>query len=709
MKKFLANLWKKKSPATHGGSKQPSNSSLLTVSQHERALVKAYKAELKTTLENQDLSTHAKLAERLILLTEPAGFHAKIQFIRLRGETGRRLVSLAQQAYSLDNSLKSSHLLASFALDHPTECDLTTLLERLIAEQHPDGPTLSVKHRLQNEGRTSATNELCQWWQNKDLTPAQRTKLFTAAATSFPDQAKSFGETVLNSAAEAPLSLLTEATRHFLSSRHFPQLQMGIDALEARSPLDAVWFRNATEVHRDARSQPWIPSLQQVAKASAANDPNAKRLLPHFYEVALAEASKHSADPDLILALAQSNFELHTHRAADINVAIGLIRRLNQLSASHLNIFVQQFKLRLCPPGLPLDWLGNLPLQIGKMVEILTALSLYDQFIDGIDLDILPHAETWLTAYEFTTARSCGPLNAKIIQEHCHFQRYLSKSSASTYFDVRVASQSQQELLHVFETALRQKQPFLAIRLGDGEAYGFPKLAELNDNQHAEDRRIREIHWWGRTITPELSERICQGYDDAVNTADLIGIPSSFRLLRDLDAVGASLLSTRTPRGIVSVIRTIAAKCETGQIDTAKVRFTDERFHQALFSSLDALAPCIASATKVIIVSCYSASLIRSRISLPDTFEAVLIPPHTMTVGISDYPNPDDILPEIIYPLLDDLRAITTPGSLVLVAAGFAGKLFLKAAKDSGGVALDIGATLDYWMGIKTRSHVDMI
>jgi hypothetical protein len=48
-------------------------------------------------------------------------------------------------------------------------------------------------------------------------------------------------------------------------------------------------------------------------------------------------------------------------------------------------------------------------------------------------------------------------------------------------------------------------------------------------------------------------------------------------------------------------------------------------------------------------------------------------------------------------------------GVLVLVAAGFAGKWLLHTTKMAGGVALDVGSALDYWLGFKTRSYVDII
>lgn len=49
------------------------------------------------------------------------------------------------------------------------------------------------------------------------------------------------------------------------------------------------------------------------------------------------------------------------------------------------------------------------------------------------------------------------------------------------------------------------------------------------------------------------------------------------------------------------------------------------------------------------------------------------------------------------------------PGVLVLVVAGFAGKVFLEYARKSGAVALDIGAMADYFANYKTRTVCDLV
>jgi hypothetical protein len=47
-------------------------------------------------------------------------------------------------------------------------------------------------------------------------------------------------------------------------------------------------------------------------------------------------------------------------------------------------------------------------------------------------------------------------------------------------------------------------------------------------------------------------------------------------------------------------------------------------------------------------------------------------------------------------------------GCLVLVGAGYLGKWLVDVARAQGGVALDVGSVFDYWLGLTTRSYLDL-
>ena len=62
------------------------------------------------------------------------------------------------------------------------------------------------------------------------------------------------------------------------------------------------------------------------------------------------------------------------------------------------------------------------------------------------------------------------------------------------------------------------------------------------------------------------------------------------------------------------------------------------------------------------------------------------------------------ILPEVLDEIIGQLNG-DLAGRLVIVGAGYAGKCIVQAARERGGVALDLGSVLDYWLGIATRSY----
>jgi hypothetical protein len=49
------------------------------------------------------------------------------------------------------------------------------------------------------------------------------------------------------------------------------------------------------------------------------------------------------------------------------------------------------------------------------------------------------------------------------------------------------------------------------------------------------------------------------------------------------------------------------------------------------------------------------------------------------------------------------LRTQVRPGTLVLVGAGVAGKIYCEIARSNGGIGLDLGSTLDAWAGVDSR------
>lgn len=706
MKKLLQRLFKT-APQSATANALTGIKSSETLPDLERRLVPLYKKQLKQSLSEGDLITHAQVAEKLIALAHADGFHAKIKHLRQRGETNAQLLSLALAAYRCDPSPRSALLLAQQRLELDQLADLPQLIDVLSASDLPEAPSFEVRYTHAAHGRAAALEVFHQRFTSAALSDDSRARLFNLGSKLFsPEMGTLATELIQGHAPPAP-RLLKELGAHFFTLRLFDSVTQVVTLLKPDAPWEALSLSCLLASHFDSRQPHWRDAHLAIQDAATAGDSDAARLLPHFWRQALAETAKYGQDQTELSRLAHSFFEAQPWRASDLDLAIGLIRRLAQHSQHDLETFVALLKRKLWQLDLPSSWLGNTLLQTGKLADVLSHLGLFQTFLEGLPLDLPHRDQAWAQAYDFATPQSCGAQNAAIIHGWGQCQNHLSRVS-KTYFDARVSSTSRSALMALFHDALLQQQPFSALRICDGEIYGFPWIKELTPEQQQNDMLIRETHWWGRPITPETRDTIIKGFIEAVHSADLLGIPNSFRLLRDTDTSGADLYS-RTSRSIVAVCQQVAQQCYSGQIDLTRTAFTDERFHHILFGRFADLLPLVKVATRVVIVSCYSEKLISVHLPELSKPQIIQIPPHTMTAELSDYPDKGVILPEILPQLLSDLKAVTTPGSLVLVAAGFAGKMFLHTAKQAGGVALDVGATLDYWLGLKTRSHVDLV
>ena len=249
------------------------------------------------------------------------------------------------------------------------------------------------------------------------------------------------------------------------------------------------------------------------------------------------------------------------------------------------------------------------------------------------------------------------------------------------------------------------------IRLGDAEAFGF-ETDRVGQAVLAADRERRARIWWGHSVADEQVYRsVASPFVDAVMDADLLGVPNIFRLLRDMELVGdkGSLeeLST-TARSLVIIFDSLKRHVQEKRLTIEAKILVDERCHERLFSP-DNTRKFIAAAERTVVISCYSQDNISAGLEAPIDAH-IEIPPHNQIrsrLGKDD-PSEPSMLQD--FPrLLAEVERRIKPGDLVLVAAGFLGKILIHAAKKKGGVALDCGAAADYWIGMKTRLSSDFI
>src|SRR5690606_30396618 len=122
------------------------------------------------------------------------------------------------------------------------------------------------------------------------------------------------------------------------------------------------------------------------------------------------------------------------------------------------------------------------------------------------------------------------------------------------------------------------------------------------------------------------------------------------------------------------------------------------RVNVALFQSIDYILSLAEHAESIVLISSISSA------SLPETLKSIkklrliTVPTHHRTTGNGSYHTAERSFPYVYDNLAEDFILGVGPGTLVLVAAGVIGKIFIGQARERGAVALDIGGVVDDWI-----------
>jgi predicted Zn-dependent protease len=255
---------------------------------------------------------------------------------------------------------------------------------------------------------------------------------------------------------------------------------------------------------------------------------------------------------------------------------------------------------------------------------------------------------------------------------------------------------------------MARRQPTSMVRMNDGEGSAFayePAYAAHYDNDSAE----REHVWWGRAVGHNERRTIAAKVAAAAWHADAIGIPSFPRILRDLNLLGdKALTNSRTGRGLLAGVAAFERWPAYRPAGLPPPLFLSANVQQDL-QRWNMYGELFDGAGPLVLVSCHP--------DLPDAMRAqfgvetathVLIPPRHYSIPLLNRrAETPKILPEVIDDIVRDVCAAAS-GRVVVVGAGYLGKWIIHQARRAGGIALDLGSALDYWVGLKTRSFQDL-
>ena len=305
------------------------------------------------------------------------------------------------------------------------------------------------------------------------------------------------------------------------------------------------------------------------------------------------------------------------------------------------------------------------------------------------------------------TARTRGMLRhtpadpnaARFVESACDlFDRY-----KTSVFDTDISRCEAQDFVTWVRERLRSGTPASFIRVGDAESNALTYADDIA-RYASGDAAEREIVWWGRAIDESARAMLAAKVLDAMREADVLGIPTLERIMRDLRLERREFLgNTRAGRGIRTVMRALE---EGGALAGKRVEMTSAHIQHDL-GEWNLYGDLFDGLNDVVAVSCHAGlgDAFRKRFNAAIVQNIVVPPRHASLASFGMTEMGPKILPEVLDETIAQLSADLS-GRLVIVGAGYAGKVIVQEAKKRGAVALDLGSVLDYWIGASTRSYL---
>ncbi|ACP22395.1 conserved hypothetical protein (plasmid) [Sinorhizobium fredii NGR234] len=256
------------------------------------------------------------------------------------------------------------------------------------------------------------------------------------------------------------------------------------------------------------------------------------------------------------------------------------------------------------------------------------------------------------------------------------------------FMDVRSNAEERKHFQQVVVDAIQEKKPLSMIRLSDGEGYAF---AEHQEFFTLDDQLNRERHWWGIELETELRSSITARIRAAVDHADILGIPAIHRFVRDIHQKSTTFKASVQGRGLLQVLHYFSNR-------PSSALFGEEKMNVPLFRSHEAVREMLIASQHCVLVSSANISQLPDWMRGLTSMSHVTIPTHFRTSRNEKYHASDQPLPLVYEAINEEIRRKTSPGTLVLIAGGIVGKIFIGTAKEAGGVALDLGSVMDEWL-----------
>ena len=272
----------------------------------------------------------------------------------------------------------------------------------------------------------------------------------------------------------------------------------------------------------------------------------------------------------------------------------------------------------------------------------------------------------------------------------------------SFYLDTCTSPRDAGEVALRIIEAIRASKPFSLLRLGDGEGYFLPYDEKRKSFQKVDQAYI-EHAWWQKSKLSGLKDQIVIRVSEAIQGADILGIPCFYGIFRwNWLYQMEGYISSPVTRGLLAVNQYIAKQGRQDPLFARKT-ITSCFIHHHL-SNWGLYDYIFSFIRRCCVISCH-AEIARP---LEQLFQLAIQRLYLIPAEFSHASRFEEALPgEAHYPnrfneICQSIE-VAYPGEVYLVGAGYLGKIYCQIIKSKGGIALDVGSMLDYWMSHKTR------
>jgi len=252
-------------------------------------------------------------------------------------------------------------------------------------------------------------------------------------------------------------------------------------------------------------------------------------------------------------------------------------------------------------------------------------------------------------------------------------------------------------LISFLKDRIESRSPFSWIRLGDGEArflmHLHPELRTAVPDREARGMALQIWYaWFGQDMTELPTESLSAlgaRLDQAIRNADLLGITSADRLTGDAAHYGFCA-------GLETYLADLLG-------DRPETIFTDALAPVTLNQQDPFLGSLLRGLEFVGVISPHPdlAGRLQRYLNI-GTIASYDLPGESRLARDSEARNRGAHFPAVYEQLLATIT-VPHPGAVFLVAGGLLGKIYCDHIRAAGGIALDIGALADAWMGHNTR------